>query len=46
MRKRILGLLLAFLLIIPAIPALAVEVSVDNSINYTFNDIDGGEITT
>lgn len=46
MRKRILGLLLALLLIMPAIPALAVEVSVDNSVNYTFNDIDGGEITT
>lgn len=46
MRKRILGLLAAFLLIMPAMPVAAVEVSQDNSIDYTFSDIDGGEITT
>lgn len=46
MRKRILGLLAAFLLIMPAMLVEAVEVSQDNSIDYTFSDIDGGEITT
>lgn len=46
MKKRILGLLVAILLIVPFMSAIAAdEVSCDN-LNYTFTDIDGGDLPT
>ena len=45
MMKKILGLLAA-LLMIPAIPATATEVLQDNNVDYTFDCIDGGQIST
>lgn len=48
MRKKILGLLAALMLTIPipVLPVAAAEMSEANTVNKTFTDIDGGEIST
>lgn len=45
MRKRILCLLAALMLLVPAIPAAAQEMDTAN-LDYTFAGIDGGTIST
>lgn len=46
MKKKIIGLLAALMLAISVIPAAAAEVSQDNNVDYTFDCIDGGQIST
>lgn len=47
MKKRILGLLAAFMLLMPVLQVAAAEVPEGTAnLNYTFENIDGGEITT
>ena len=48
MKKRIFGILAALLLMVQVMPVMAAEgdnLSLDNK-DFTFTDIDGGEVTT
>lgn len=47
MKKRILGILAALLIMVQAMPVMAEEESIsEDNLSYTFTDIDGVEVTT